>query len=438
MDLQFRDAQLVRRLIDGLKALVTDVNLEISPERGLELNEMDSTHISLVRAQLGPACFSALRTNGAPVAEGKADTAATAAASGPRCVVVGVSLVVLARLFQSDATSNCRMRWRMERADAADLAITCEPAEGKRRRTTRFRVKTTSIERDRLQPPDTAYEFRVFVRSALFQRLIKDMAALTAESITVEIFPDRVSFSAATDDGTSAFDFPNVRQPDMTEAGFACLQSAAAVENPDAAFLFAPTPAPGAALAGEAAPGEAGPPASGKAGDAEEPMLRMRFVTKHLLLFTRCSSLSPHVEVSFHQDLPMLVRYPLYGGPLPPEPDPERDPDSAESAPHKLEPDAGDPAAPLQSDKKESKSASAGGGAKKPAPVKGVVKGPAKAAVKGAGGGSTAGQPRLTDFLGTKRKKAPGAEPAATGVRPRLHEQIGAIDFYLAPKIDDA
>jgi proliferating cell nuclear antigen len=41
------DGNILRKIVDSLKELVTDVNLEVSPN-GISIQAMDSSHVALV------------------------------------------------------------------------------------------------------------------------------------------------------------------------------------------------------------------------------------------------------------------------------------------------------------------------------------------------------------------------------------------------------
>ena len=54
------EAQLLKKIIDSIKDLVTDVNIDTTPS-GLSIQAMDSSHVALVSLTLGQNGFESYR-----------------------------------------------------------------------------------------------------------------------------------------------------------------------------------------------------------------------------------------------------------------------------------------------------------------------------------------------------------------------------------------
>jgi len=56
------EALLLKKIIDSIKDLVTDVNIDVTPA-GMSLQAMDSSHVALVSLTLGQNGFEAYRAD---------------------------------------------------------------------------------------------------------------------------------------------------------------------------------------------------------------------------------------------------------------------------------------------------------------------------------------------------------------------------------------
>ena len=57
-----REASTLKKIIDAIKDLVTDVNIDVTPQ-GLSLQAMDSSHVALVSLTLGQGGFENYRAD---------------------------------------------------------------------------------------------------------------------------------------------------------------------------------------------------------------------------------------------------------------------------------------------------------------------------------------------------------------------------------------
>lgn len=60
LEARFGQGQVLKRVFDAIKDMVTDVNLECN-EAGIQLQAMDSSHVSLVSLELKESCFDFYR-----------------------------------------------------------------------------------------------------------------------------------------------------------------------------------------------------------------------------------------------------------------------------------------------------------------------------------------------------------------------------------------
>jgi proliferating cell nuclear antigen len=55
-----QDGQLLKKIVESIKDLVADVNIDIT-EKGFSMQAMDSSHVALVTLNLNRPCFQAFR-----------------------------------------------------------------------------------------------------------------------------------------------------------------------------------------------------------------------------------------------------------------------------------------------------------------------------------------------------------------------------------------
>jgi proliferating cell nuclear antigen len=301
VELRFRDGALLRRVVDAVKELVLSATIIVSPDEGMRLEEMDSSHVSLISAHFQPAAFDRFSID--------------------RTVPLGVDMVALSKMLRCGSEADT-VTWRFRdgadhldvrieapskpkprRASAAAAAAgasgedgaAAAAAAGRRQRACEFRLKLMDIEGERLSVPDTGYSAHVFLRSAVLLRLTKQLAAF-GESVRIEVSPDAVSFQNSGDKSDNKLILPNLCDPNSNTsalaASFDCFQEEDGADAEEGAYIFTE---PGSAP------------------------LRLTFALKYLNAFAKSSTLAPHVQLSLSDNVPLVVRYPLYTQPAAPD-----------------------------------------------------------------------------------------------------------------------
>jgi proliferating cell nuclear antigen len=59
---KLQEGQILKRIVDAIKDLVTDVNIDATPQ-GISLQAMDSSHVALVNLQLSMDGFAIYRAD---------------------------------------------------------------------------------------------------------------------------------------------------------------------------------------------------------------------------------------------------------------------------------------------------------------------------------------------------------------------------------------
>jgi proliferating cell nuclear antigen len=131
---KFQDGTTLKKIVDAIKELVTDVNLDVSAS-GISLQAMDSSHVALVQLKLDKSGFATFRVD--------------------KPVTLGLSIVNLAKVMRL-VGNNDSITLRCETKDEPQfVSIICESA--KQERTTEFTLNLISLDSESLGIPETAY-----------------------------------------------------------------------------------------------------------------------------------------------------------------------------------------------------------------------------------------------------------------------------------------
>ena len=132
------DGTVLKRIVDSIKDLVQDVNLDISAT-GISLQAMDSSHVALVQMHLDRAGFSQYRIE--------------------KNVTIGVSIQNLSKVMKLVRTNDSitlKCGAGNDDSGPTSLTIICESnrSEG---RTTEFNLNLISLDSESLGIPETTY-----------------------------------------------------------------------------------------------------------------------------------------------------------------------------------------------------------------------------------------------------------------------------------------
>lgn len=171
---KLQDGTVLKRIVDSIKDLVQDVNLDISAS-GISLQAMDSSHVALVQMQLDRAGFANY--------------------SIEKNLTIGLSIQNLSKVMklvsQNDSiTLKCNSN---EETGPTSIQIICESnrAEG---RTTEFSLNLISLDSESLGIPETTYQSEITMNSNEFAKLCKELYALS-ETVSFEITQSYVKFA---------------------------------------------------------------------------------------------------------------------------------------------------------------------------------------------------------------------------------------------------
>lgn len=167
---------ILKNLIEAIKDLVNDANLDASEEE-LSIQCMDSSHVSLVAVSIGSNAFDHYRCD--------------------RPLSLGFNSVNMSKIFKmmgkedvvvlkaEDEPDNLTMMFESTKTDTiAD-----------------FELKLMEIDNEQLGVPDTPYKCTIQMPSGEFQRIIRDLQVL-GDSCTISCTKEGIRFTVSGSIGT--------------------------------------------------------------------------------------------------------------------------------------------------------------------------------------------------------------------------------------------
>lgn len=148
---RFSSATLLKRIIDSVKDLVSDVNL-LCTEDGIELQSMDSAHVALVN-------FTIL-------------VEACTLYNCSESLTLGIHMATLSKVLKcAENTDSVHLVYE---EDKAVLCITFESQNGNR--TASYYMNLMDIDSEHLAIPETPYSSSIKMKSSEFTRIVKDLS----------------------------------------------------------------------------------------------------------------------------------------------------------------------------------------------------------------------------------------------------------------------
>ncbi|KAJ5629999.1 hypothetical protein N7528_003656 [Penicillium herquei] len=245
LEARLEQASLLKRVVDAIKDLVQDCNFDCN-DTGIALQAMDNSHVALVSMLLRAEGFSPYRCD--------------------RNIALGINLTSLTKVLRAAQNEDILTLKAEDSPDAVNL--TFESAETDR--LSEYDIKLMDIDQEHLAIPDTEYAATVEMPAMEFQRICRDLNALS-ESVVIEASKDGVKFSCQGDIGN----------------GSVTIRQHTNVDKPDQNVSISLT----------------------------EPVA-LTFSLKYLVNFCKASNLSSSVTLHLSQEVPLLVEYGLGSGHL--------------------------------------------------------------------------------------------------------------------------
>eukprot|EP00428_Durinskia_dybowskii_P067297 CAMPEP_0170387014 /NCGR_PEP_ID=MMETSP0117_2-20130122/17340_1 /TAXON_ID=400756 /ORGANISM="Durinskia baltica, Strain CSIRO CS-38" /LENGTH=258 /DNA_ID=CAMNT_0010642871 /DNA_START=24 /DNA_END=800 /DNA_ORIENTATION=+ len=167
---------LLKKIIEAIRELVADANLDCN-ERGITMQAMDSSHVSLCAIALKAEGFDSYRCD--------------------KAFTLGVNTPNLAKILKCAGNDDIVLLKCEEETDTLTLVFE-SPAQD---RISDFDFKLMDIESEHLGIPDTEYKCTVRMPSAEFQRIIRDISVF-GDTCSIRVTKEGIRFSSTGDLGT--------------------------------------------------------------------------------------------------------------------------------------------------------------------------------------------------------------------------------------------
>ncbi|KPV75110.1 uncharacterized protein RHOBADRAFT_43600 [Rhodotorula graminis WP1] len=178
VEARLEEADLLKKVLDAVKELVTDANFDCSDE-GIKLQAMDNSHVALVSLNLIKSGFSQYRCD--------------------RDMSLGMSLTSLQKIVKCAANTDTVTLRADESQDVLALLFEAKKTD----RVGEYEMKLMDIDQEHLGIPDTVYDAEIDLPSGEFARIIRDLKEL-GESVKIEVSKDGVRFSSEGDIGNAS------------------------------------------------------------------------------------------------------------------------------------------------------------------------------------------------------------------------------------------
>lgn len=183
---QFNSGGVLKKLVDAMKELVGDANLDAA-ETGLSLQAMDASHVSLVSLALHAELFKRYRCDSEKS--------------------LGVNFTSLGKILK--CASNDDIITIKADDDDEKVSFMFESPD----KITDFDMQLMTIDQEHLGIPDTEYMAKVTMPSAEFARICRDLNII-GETCTIACSKEGVRFSVSGDLGTGNITLRETSQSD--------------------------------------------------------------------------------------------------------------------------------------------------------------------------------------------------------------------------------
>lgn len=189
---KLNDGSILKRLIDSLKDLVQEVNLDVQTS-GLTIQAMDSSHIALVSLKLLADGFEEYRCD--------------------KTMALGIAIQNIAKILKiceagDSVTLDC------DEKEHEKLKITFENTKNKR--SSEFDLALIALDNDQLGIPEKQYTSQVELSSQVLTKICKDLSSLS-ESVTIHATKSFVKFNVAGDSVSGGFKLEDCDSSDLSE-----------------------------------------------------------------------------------------------------------------------------------------------------------------------------------------------------------------------------
>lgn len=185
--------QLLKKILDAVKDLVNEASWDCSPT-GMSLQAMDTSHVSLVAAQLKSEVFDKFRCD--------------------KPIVLGMNLPNLSKFLKCAGNDDIITI----RADDDGDKITLLFEDKSQVETSEYELKLINLDNEYLGIPEQEYTVDIEMPSTKFQRICRDLNQI-GDNVTISCVKDSVRFSITGDLGTGSVNLAQNQDTDKPEEG---------------------------------------------------------------------------------------------------------------------------------------------------------------------------------------------------------------------------
>lgn len=175
---KLNESILMKKLIESIKDIVSEINLEVSPT-GINLQAMDASHVALVTVSLSSEGFQDYRCD--------------------KTLNLGIQVGNLWKLMKCGGNDDCLIL--KTESDSSSLNIKFE--NKKLKKSCDFNLNLITIDSEHLGIPETNYGSMITMSSNEFNRITKELFALS-ETVNIETNKNYISFSVASEQVTGS------------------------------------------------------------------------------------------------------------------------------------------------------------------------------------------------------------------------------------------
>ncbi|ORZ37959.1 proliferating cell nuclear antigen [Catenaria anguillulae PL171] len=169
-------AVTLKRILDAVKDLVSDANLDCS-DAGIALQAMDTSHVALVSLVLRSEGFDPFRCD--------------------RAMSLGVNFGTLSKVLKCADNNDILTLKAAEDSDVLNLTFESPKSE----RISEFDIKLMDVDAEHLGIPETEYSATVTLPSSEFARICNDMTVL-GETVSISVVKDSIKFTSKGESGS--------------------------------------------------------------------------------------------------------------------------------------------------------------------------------------------------------------------------------------------
>jgi len=247
IDIRTVQAVPFKTMIEALKEILVDINIEFS-EEGLKIMEIDATQSVLVHLKLEANQFQVYNCN--------------------KRIIIGVSVINLFKLIKT-ITNNDILQLYIEENDENILNICIENSEKKY--YTKYQLNLLEIDYNEYEFPSKKFECQIILPSQCLQKICRDMGNLS-DIVEVQVINNSLVFKCEGDYAKQETIFKETEKKTDTKS------------NIHDNIIF-------------------------KENENKVDIIQGYYSLKHLISFTKCTNLCQSLEIYINNNYPLIIVY---------------------------------------------------------------------------------------------------------------------------------